>query len=133
MRWLLLVLAVALVACNGGGGENPLADTQWRLVAMGNARAPAATIDDVTAAFTETGLDGWTACNAYAARYSVRGSELRLENLRWTEAGCPTQELFEQEQRMQELLAAVTRFELSGDLLTIGSESGPVLVFERAA
>lgn len=39
MRWLLLGFLFLLVACGGEG--NPLANTEWRLVALGNADAPA--------------------------------------------------------------------------------------------
>ena len=131
MRWLLPGLVLLLAAC--GSGENPLADTEWRLVALGDAGAPAAVGGDPTAEFTSaTEMTGWTGCNAYDARYRVRGSELRLEDLRWTEAGCPSDALFRQEQRMQDSLATVERFELSGERLTLHSEGGQVLVFERA-
>ena len=60
-------------------------------------------------------MTGWTGCNSYGARYSVRQSELDLADLTWTEAGCPTQTLFQQEQRMQDSLATVERFEISGE------------------
>lgn len=135
------VLGEAVEACGldtgfgfpGGGEGNPLADTEWRLVALGSADAPAAVVGgDPTAEFTTAAdMTGWTGCNSYGARYSVRESELRLYDLEWTEAGCPSQELFRQEQRMQDLLATVERFEVAGDRLTLHSEGGQVLVFER--
>ena len=133
MRWLLPGLVLLLAAC--GGGENPLAGTEWRLVALGDAGAPAAVAEgDATAEFTAAGdMKGLTACNSYGARYRVRGSELRLDDLGWTEAGCPSHALFRQEQRMQDSLATVERFELSGERLTLHSEGGQVLVFERVA
>ena len=59
-------------------------------------------------------------------------SDLRLDELAWTEAGYPSQALFRQEQRMQDLLATVERFEVSGQQLTPHSEGGQALVFERA-
>ena len=111
---------------------NPLAGTEWRLVALGDAGAPVAVVGgESTAAFTATELTGWTACNAYGARYRVRDAALRLDDLGWTEAGCPSQALFRQEQRMQDALATVERFAVSGDRLTLHSAGGQVLVFER--
>ena len=132
MRWLLPGLVLLLAAC--GSGENPLAGTEWRLVALGDAGAPAAVVEgEPTAEFTSAAeMTGWTGCNSYGARYRVRDSELRLDDLRWTEAGCPSRALFRQEQRMQDSLAAVERFEVSGERLTLHSEGGQVLVFERA-
>ena len=131
MRWLLPGIVLLLAAC--GGGENPLAGTEWRLVALGDAGAPAAVVGgEPTAEFTSAAeMTGWTGCNSYGARYRVRGSELRLDDLRWTEAGCPSRALFRQEQRMQDALATVERFEVSGERLTLHSEGGQVLVFER--
>ena len=133
MRWLLLGLVFLLVACGGEG--NPLANTEWRLVALGNADAPAEVVGgNPTAEFTTAeDMTGWTGCNSYAARYRARESDLRLDDLMWTEAGCPSQALFRQEQRMQDALATVERFEVSGEQLTLHSEGGQVLVFERVA
>ena len=131
MRWLLLCFVFFLAACGSEG--NPLADTEWRLVALGNAGAPSeVVIGDPTARFTTaTDMTGWTGCNSYGAGYRVRESKLRLDELTWTEAGCPSDALFRQEQRMQDLLATVERFEVSGEQLTLHSKDGQALVFER--
>ncbi len=130
MRWLLLGFVFLLVACSSEG--NRLANTEWRLVALGDADAPAGVVGNATAEFTTaTDMTGWTGCNSYAARYSARESELRLDDLTWTEAGCPSQALFRQEQRMQDSLATVGQFEVLGEQLTLHSEGGQVLVFER--
>ena len=132
MFWILFVFAFLIAAC--GGEENPLANTEWQLVAMGNAGAPTEVMTgNPTAKFTtDTDMTGWTGCNAYGARYTVGESDLRLDELMWTEAGCPSQALFQQEQRMQDMLATVERFEVSGEQLTLHSEGGQALVFERA-
>ena len=131
MRWLLPGFVFLLVACGSEG--NPLTDTEWRLVALGNSGAPAEVVaGDATARFTTaTDMTGWTGCNSYGAIYRARDSELRLDGLMWTEAGCPSQALFQQEQRMQGLLATVERFEVSGERLTLHSEGGQALVFQR--
>ena len=130
---LLLLVATLLSACGSEG--NPLADTEWRLVALGNADAPAPVVGgDPTGRFTTaTDMTGWTGCNSYGASYSAGESELRLNELTWTEAGCPSDALFRQEQRMQESLATVERFEIEEERLTLHSEGGQALVFERVA
>ena len=132
MFWILFILAFLIVACSGE--ENPLANTEWQLVAMGKADSPTEVVEgSPTAKFTtDTDMTGWTGCNAYGARYSLEESDLRLDELTWTEAGCPSQALFRQEQRMQDLLATVESFEVSGERLTLHSEGGQVMVFERA-
>ena len=130
MLWILFGFVFLLAAC--GGADNPLTGTEWRLIALGKADSPAPVVgDDASIEFTSTeDMTGWTGCNSYASRYSVRDSELRLDGLMWTEAGCPTQTLFQQEQRMQDSLATVERFEISGERLTLHSEGGQVLVFD---
>ena len=128
---LLLLVSALLSAC--GSEENPLANTEWRLVALGNADAPAEVVGgDPTARFTTaTDMTGWTGCNSYGAGYSVGDPELRLDGLTWTEAGCPSDALFRQEQRIQDSLATVERFEVSDERLTLHSKGGQALVFER--
>ena len=132
MFWILFIFALLIAACSGE--ENPLANTEWQLVAMGNADSPTEVVaGNPSAKFTTaTDMTGWTGCNAYGARYTVGESDLRLDELMWTEAGCPSQALFRQEQRMQDLLATVETFEVSDERLTLHSEGGQVMVFERA-
>ena len=129
-RWLLLSLAVLLGAC-GITGTHPLAETEWQLVAFGQAGDPDSVVGEVDVQFRATTLGGWTGCNGYEARYRVRGGTLQLANLGATEAGCPTQGLFNQEKRVLTLLANVERFEVSGDQLTLYSAGGQVLVCKR--
>lgn len=131
MRWLLLGFMIFLMTC--GAGRNPLAETEWRLVSLGDAAAPAGVVGgDPTAKFTTAeDITGWTGCNSYGARYSVRGPELRLEDLMWTAAGCPSRDLFRQEQVMLATLAAVERFEVSGRRVTFHGDAGQLLVLER--
>ena len=132
-----LALALALIALAGCGDwasyPLPLADTEWRLVELGEidrtAAAGGANIKFTTAA----DMSGWTGCNAYDGRYSVRGSELLIEDLYSTEAGCPSDALFRQEQLMQTVLSAVRRFEIEGDRLTLHGGGKQLLVFERTA
>ena len=51
-------------------------------------------------------------------------AELRLDELARTEAGCPSQALFQQEQRMQDLLATVesSRFLTNNSRLLAGAD-----------
>ena len=128
--WLLLGFVFLLATCVSE--ENPLAGTEWRLVELGKAGSPAAVMgSNPTAEFSAKAMTGWTGCNSYEGRYSVRQSKLRLDDLTWTEKGCPSQGLFRQEQRMQDSLATVERFEVSGERLTLHSEGGQALVFQR--
>ena len=131
MRSLLPSFMLLPVVCKSRG--NPLANTEWQLVALGDAGTPAEVVaGNPTAEFTAVkDMTGWTGCNAFGAGYRVQESELRLDELTWTEAGCPSLALFRHEQRIQDLLATVERFEVSGERLTLHSEGGQALVFQR--
>ena len=129
-------LALALAGC-GGWSSYPhlLANSEWQLVRLGEIDSPAeaggANIEFTTVA----DMTGWTGCNSYRGRYSVRGPELLIADLHWTEAGCPSDALFRQEQLMQTALSAVQsfEFELEGDRLTLYGGGKQLLVFERTA
>ena len=60
MLWPLLGFVLFLVTCGGDG--DPLASTEWRLIALGNADAPlAAAAGDAGAEFGDGAeLTGWT-------------------------------------------------------------------------
>ena len=129
---LLLGFVFLVAAC--GGGDNPLAETAWRLVELGDAAGPDAVVaGDPDVRFSADEIDGWTGCNSYGGEYSVRGDELRLTELWWTEAGCLVDAMFWQERRMLDLLASIEGFEVASDRLTLHSEGGQVLVFERTS
>ena len=130
MRWLLPDAMFLLVAC--GSEENPLAKRGWRLVALGDADGPAEAVEgNATTKFTNaTDMTGWKGCNSYATRYIARESKLHLHDLTWTEVGCPSQALSKQEQRIQYSLAAVERFEVSEQQLTLHRKGEQVLLFE---
>lgn len=69
--------------------------------------------------------------NRIRGEYSAGETELRLTDLSWTESGCPSPDLFQQEQRFQNLMMEVGRFTVSGARFTLYGEGEQVLVFQR--
>lgn len=115
-----------------GGGDsayNPFTNRTWRLVGLGSADGPDVALTDVDLTFAYTFMSGWTGCNSVDGFYSVQGDKLELSQLTWTERGCPSQPLFQQEQMILGLLQTLERFEISGQRLTLHSEGGQVLIF----
>ena len=120
--------AVALLALACGPEEQPLAGTSWTLLSVGGSPA----IGNVEVEFSEErGISGWTGCNSYDGRYSASGSSFTIEELRWTEAGCPSDELFVQESLYLELLVDSVEFAISGSQLTITSSDGQTITFAQ--
>ncbi len=127
---LLLLSALFLsAACESEG--NPLGDTEWRLVGLGDAESPDAVVGEPDVEFSATEIGLWTGCNSCAGEYSLQRANLSIGDLGCTEAGCRTMTQFHQEQRIQRVLATIERFEVSGSRLTLYGADGEVLLFER--
>ena len=131
---MVMVGAVALLAlaCTSeeqpppGTPGQPLAGTSWTLLSVGGSPA----IGNVEVEFSEaSGISGWTGCNSYDGRYSASGSSFTIEELRWTEAGCPNRELFTQESLYLDLLVDAEESAVSGPQLTITSSDGQAITF----
>ena len=128
-RRLLLpavVISVALLALACAAEEQPLAGTSWTLLSIGGIPA----IGNVEVEFSgERAISGWTGCNSYDGRYRASGPSFTIEELRWTEAGCPNHEMFMQESLYTDLLVGAEKFAISGSRLTITSSDGQTVAF----
>ena len=135
MHKAMAVCALIVLACGCGGSESALADTEWRLVSLGPGAAPETVVlgSEVTAGFSQEGISGSTGCNSYSGAYRVNNGSLTTKGLSWTEAGCPSRQMWGQEDRFQRLLAAAESIAVSADQLVISSgECNSVLIFRRA-
>ena len=129
-RMLLPVIvgAAALLSLACASEEQPLAGTSWTLLSLGGSPA----IGKVEVEFSEeSGISGWTGCNSYDGRYGASGSSFTIEELSWTEAGCPSRELFTQESLYLDLLVDAEGFAISGSQLTFTSSNGQTIRFVR--
>lgn len=115
-----------LLALGCASGEQPLAGKSWKLVSVGDGRA----IGRADVEFSgESGISGWTECNSYDGRFSASGSFFTIEELKWTEAGCPSRALFTQESLYTDLLVDAKGFPIGGSNLTITSSDGQTITF----
>ena len=106
--------------------DHPLAGTSWALVSVGGGPA----IGNVEVKFSAgSRISGWTGCNSYDGRYRASRSSFTIEELYWTEAGCPSHEMFLQESLYTDLLVDAAEFAISGSRLTITSSDGRTITF----
>ena len=117
-----------------GQGETPLVNTQWLLIAHGDAGAPA-TLEPgtvITANFSEDGnIAGFGGCNAYAGSYQVDQDQISIGPLAATASFC--EDSSDQEQAFLEALEAAETFSLFGQRLSLHYNEGKeVLVFTSA-
>ena len=122
----VVVGAAMLLALACASEEQPLTGTSWTLLSVGGSPA----IGNVEVEFSEeSGISGWTGCNSYDGKYSASGSSFTIEELSWTEAGCPSRELFTQESLYTDLLVDAEGFAISDSQLTITSSDGQTIRF----
>ena len=122
----VIVGTAVLLAFACASERQPLAGTSWTLLSVGDRPA----IGNVEVEFSEkSGISGWTGCNSYDGRYSTSGSSFTVEDLSWTEAGCPSHEMFMQESMYTDLLVDAQGFAISGSQLTITSFGGQIITF----
>jgi heat shock protein HslJ len=87
---------------------------------------------EITAVFNsdKDDVSGSAGCNTYFARHDVRGSELAISELAYTEMACISPEgVMEQEQEFLSLLVNAESFEVDDTTLTIITSGGQQLYF----
>jgi heat shock protein HslJ len=99
--------------------HSPLANTSWKLEALGTPYQRLAANTEITISFegAEHVAQGSAGCNSYGARYAVSDSMLSFTELASTAMACDIPGVMDQEQRFQQALLAVERYRLEGDRL----------------
>ncbi len=106
---------------------NQLADTSWRLTSFVTGRAQTPAIESVatTLAFGSGGrASGSGGCNTYGADYRVNGNRLSFGSIVSTMRACVDPGANRQEQRYYRALESASRFNISGNRLTIFHDGG---------
>jgi putative lipoprotein len=129
--WVLLASAACTSQSgslpNTGDGQTPevqrnLANTKWKLVSFGKpgAETPVVESSTITLEFKAEGQAGGSGgCNSYGAHYEVQGNRLSFGEITSTLMACEQEGLGQQEQRYFQALETTSRFELTGDRLTV--------------
>ncbi|GAI59340.1 unnamed protein product [marine sediment metagenome] len=117
--------------------SSSLEDTKWFLGSYGEQNNMIAVIEgtEITATFNsgQDEVSGSAGCNTYFTGYEVRGSELVIFELAYTEMACISPEgIMEQEQEYLSLLANVQSFEADDTALIIICSGGQQLHFTTA-
>ena len=131
----LIYTVVGLTTCSSP--DSMLEDTKWYLNSYGVQDNSEAIIEDteITATFNsaEGKVSGSGGCNTYFAKYEVKGSELSIVEMAFTEMACISIEgVMEQEQEFLSLLASARSFQADDTTLTIFCSGGRQLYFTTA-
>jgi heat shock protein HslJ len=136
MKNLFLIIAVitglTLASCSilTGSEEADLRGTNWKLISYGG-KLPIAG-KSMTANFDGAEVTGSASCNHYFGAYKIKGDQISIEGLGWTEMACMDPEgIMEQEQAIMNMLSNSDTFTLQGDRLEIITTTGEGLIFEK--
>ena len=132
MIMLSMFIVVSLSACSTS--NSVLEDTKQFLMSYEMQNKLEGLIEDteITATFnsTEGEVSGSAGCNTYWAVYEVKGGELSIFDMSFTEMACISPEgVMEQEQVFLSLLAKAQSFEANDATLTIFCSGGQQLYF----
>ena len=130
---LFMVFTVLTVAACGTSGS-ALEENKWSLKSYGEQSNPEQVLEgtEVTATFDsgEGQVSGSGGCNTYFASYEVKGYNLSISDLAWTEMACISPVgVMEQEQEFLSLLGDAESFQVDDTSLTIICSNGSQLYF----
>lgn len=107
-----------------------LKDTSWTLLSY--AGEPLLPGTEMTAVFEDHQVRGSASCNQYSGSYRLRGNQLTVENLAWTEMACLDPEgIMEQEQQIMKLFGSAEQAQREDDRLIITTRAEELLIFEK--
>jgi heat shock protein HslJ len=108
-------------------GQNPLANTQWRLSSFESSGSSTPVIQGTTIVL-KLGADGRVSgnsgCNNYAGDYHLEGDSVSFSRLVSTRRACLNQGANQQETRYLSALESAGRFQLRDDQLIINYGDG---------
>jgi heat shock protein HslJ len=131
---IVVLLLILLSSCSGNEPkvEAPLRGKTWVLSTYSNTHP--ITGHQPTLKFDADQISGTTGCNHYGGTYHIEGDSIRFAGIYSTEMACPDPEgLMDQERIYLGLLRAADQFELADGVLTLFTETNPILVFEIQA
>ena len=127
---IISLLLVASCSILPGAGSNQLTDTTWKLISYdGNIPLVG---KDMTAEFDGKEIRGSASCNSYFGTYRLKGDQISISGLGWTEMACmDTEGIMEQEQTIMKLLSESSSYSIQGDILQITTSDGDLLIFQQ--
>ena len=125
-----ILISLALSSCGlftGGSGVD-LNETAWTLESYGGESLISDTT--MTANFESGEVSGSASCNHYFGSYQIKGDQITVEGLGWTEMACMNPDgIMEQEQTIMSLLSKTVSYGIEGGKLRLQIESGEELIF----
>ncbi|OGN89718.1 MAG: hypothetical protein A2Y88_05140 [Chloroflexi bacterium RBG_13_48_10] len=121
---VMISLILVTTACSSllSGGEELTIPSQWKLMSFSRAGDEITVVEGstVTLEFGADGqLGGTGGCNGFGALYEVKNDMLIIKEIVSTLMACMDDGIMEQETQYFSALQSATKYEISGDHLTI--------------
>ncbi len=129
-RMILFVIALSLLsACSASPAVDIFGD--WSLVAYGDKDEPTSAIEQVDSyiKFAAGQVSGNVGCNSFGGSYQLKGNTITFDSVMSTAMYC--EQTMEQEAGVLAVLQGSVTVKMEGDLLTLTSEDGQVVVLTR--
>ncbi len=133
--WVLAAMVVPAAAQPGQPDiTTTLESTSWRLVSLpGHAPAALAALEQGPTARFESGrVSGFGGCNRLMGSYTLQQNRLTIGGLAGTMMACP-EPAMSIERALHAALTGPLSYAITGNRLSLTSDSGAVLVFEKEA
>jgi len=129
---LIALMLVFLVACGASQLTlEELGKNEWKLISLDNQDPVSEST--VTLNFYADNLNGTTGCNAYSARYELKGDKISILELVVTEQACENPPgIMEQERIYTEFLRNAARILVEDDQLMLLAEDEHFLLFAES-
>ena len=131
-RLTILISLLFAASCSilPGTGSNQLSGTTWKLISYAG-NIPLAG-KNMTASFDAKEIQGSASCNSYFGTYRLKGDQISISGLGWTEMACMDPEgIMEQEQTIMKMLSESSSFSIQGNRLQITTSAGELLIFQQ--
>ena len=125
-----MLISLALSSCGlfSGGSGADLNGTAWTLESYGGKSLISDTT--MTANFESGEVSGSASCNHYFGAYQLKGDQISVEGLGWTEMACMNPDgIMGQEQTIMSLLSKAVSYGIESGKLRLQIESGEELIF----
>ena len=138
MKKIYLIITISIISllfaasCSilPGTGSDQLTGTTWKLISY-DGNIPLAG-KNMTASFDAKEIQGSASCNSYFGTYRLKGDQISIDELGWTEMACMDPEgIMEQEQTIMKLLSESSSYSIQGDRLQITTSAGELLIFQQ--
>jgi heat shock protein HslJ len=129
---LIFIMMIALSACQAGTppAQVDLESSTWVLTNLAGTHPIEGST--ITLQFKDGQISGNAGCNHYGGGFIIEGQTISFSDIYATEMYCTDLAgIMDQEQSYLAALANADRFEMAGDRLTITTNAGQTLVFEK--